>query len=318
MKGRALERSRGRHGLELPDNLAHETLDVGGLTRDYWVAPLPLAAEPTPPLLVVLHGAGAQGPGTAALTKLHLRGPAAGFVTVFPDGKGRVWNDRRDAGALRQRENVDDVAFLQALVRRFSSDGRARGDGVYLAGISNGALMSEHVGRRGLLAVAGLGLVAGPGTVTSRAETPRPAQPATVVIFAGTADPLVPYGGGPIGPLGRMVQRRSRGASNRGLAVAAEIAAADWAAANGSVGAPMIDVLTVPAGDLPVTRIAWETGAGPTVVLYRIEGGGHTWPGGAQYLPARLIGPVAKRLDATGLLLDRFWRRETAPRDDAA
>jgi hypothetical protein len=39
-------------------------------------------------------------------------------------------------------------------------------------------------------------------------------------------------------------------------------------------------------------------------VLYRIEGGGHTWPGGAPNLSARIVGPVARHLDATGILLD--------------
>jgi hypothetical protein len=28
------------------------------------------------------------------------------------------------------------------------------------------------------------------------------------------------------------------------------------------------------------------------VVLYRIEGGGHGWPGGPLFLPARVIGPI--------------------------
>jgi poly(3-hydroxybutyrate) depolymerase len=43
---------------------------------------------------------------------------------------------------------------------------------------------------------------------------------------------------------------------------------------------------------------------GPPVVLYRIEGGGHGWPGGPQYAPARVIGPVPRDLDATAILLD--------------
>ena len=34
------------------------------------------------------------------------------------------------------------------------------------------------------------------------------------------------------------------------------------------------------------------------VVLYRIEGGGHTWPGGRQYLPVRLVGSVSRDLMA--------------------
>jgi len=38
-------------------------------------------------------------------------------------------------------------------------------------------------------------------------------------------------------------------------------------------------------------------------VLYRVDGGGHGWPGGPQFLPAKLTGPVARSLDATGILL---------------
>jgi polyhydroxybutyrate depolymerase len=64
-------------------------------------------------------------------------------------------------------------------------------------------------------------------------------------------------------------------------------------------------------GDLPVTRLSWRAAGRPPVVLYRVEGGGHTWPGGGQYLPARIIGPVARTLDATGLMLAEFRAQET-------
>ncbi len=55
-------------------------------------------------------------------------------------------------------------------------------------------------------------------------------------------------------------------------------------------------------------RLTWPGPDGPATVpaatLYRIVGGGHTWPGGVQYLPARIVGPVATGLDATGIMLD--------------
>ena len=54
----------------------------------------------------------------------------------------------------------------------------------------------------------------------------------------------------------------------------------------------------MPAGDLAVTRLTWR-GSAHAVTLHRIEGGGHTWPGGPQYLPARIVGPVARGLDAS-------------------
>ena len=64
-------------------------------------------------------------------------------------------------------------------------------------------------------------------------------------------------------------------------------------------------------GDLPVTRKTWARPGCHPATLYRIDGGGHGWPGGPQFMPARVIGPVAKHLDATGLLLD-MAERETA------
>ena len=310
LRRRLRQRYQKRRGLQTPTDLTPERIEVGGIVREYWCARSPDGDTSSSPLLLVLHGAGGQGPGTAALTGLNSRGPGAGFVTVFPDGKGRIWNDSRSGGALRRREHIDDVGFLQALTARFAATG-ARGDGVYLTGISNGALMSEHLARHGLLPVAGIGLVAGPGTQASRAAMPHPAHPATVVMFAGTADPLIPYAGGPIGPLGRLVQRRGGGDTDRGLAVAAAVIAADWATSNGIDGAPRIEPVSTVPDDLSVTRSTWQADGRPSVSLYQIQGGGHTWPGGGQYLPARFIGPVARSIDATGIILAKFEAQET-------
>jgi polyhydroxybutyrate depolymerase len=39
------------------------------------------------------------------------------------------------------------------------------------------------------------------------------------------------------------------------------------------------------------------------VVLYRIDGGGHTWPDGRQYLPMRLIGRTTRDINGC----DEIW-----------
>jgi polyhydroxybutyrate depolymerase len=216
-----------------------------------------------------------------------------------------VWNDRRNAPALARREAVDDVAFLGALIERLASDGVADAGRVSLAGISNGAFLSEHIARHGLLPVQALVLVAGSATAVSRQGAPRPSRPTTVMIFAGTADPLVPYTGGPIGGLGRLVSRRPEpSGARRGVAVAMERVATDWVEANGLPPSPVSQPVAVAPGDPAVTRLLWQAPDRPSVVLYRIDGGGHTWPGGGQYLPSSIIGRVATGLDATGLLLE--------------
>jgi polyhydroxybutyrate depolymerase len=285
------------------DGLEPGAVDVGGRRRTYLLAP---PAKPAAPLLVVLHGAGSTGAGMARLTGLGERARAAGVAAVFPDGVHRVWSDNRNAARLRQREGVDDVGFLAALIERLAGDGGVDPRRVVLVGISNGALLAEHIARHARLPVAGLVLVAGTATVPSRAARPRPAQTTGVVIFHGTADPLVPYLGGPIGPAGRRAQRRVRrtgeGHPGRGVAVPAETVAADWAAVAGAAPTPETERSPMPAGDLSVTRLTWQ-GAAHTVTLHRIEGGGHTWPGGPQYLPARIVGPVARGLDASAVTI---------------
>ena len=42
------------------------------------------------------------------------------------------------------------------------------------------------------------------------------------------------------------------------------------------------------------------------VALYAIEGGGHTWPGGSQYLPRGIIGRVCRDIDATRVIWEFF------------
>jgi polyhydroxybutyrate depolymerase len=297
-----------RAGMVIPDDLTRAAITVGTRDRTYALSPPPTTPRA---VLLVLHGAGGTGAGMAALTGLSTRGSDAGFVVAFPDGVGGVWNDQRDAAKLQRRADVDDVAFLAALAERLAvrDDNGDAPLPVFACGISNGALMSEHLARHALVPLAGIGLVAGAATVVSRTRTPAPTTPTLVVMFEGTNDPLVPYGGGPIGPLGQLVQRRARrghGEAGRGLAAPAEAVAADWARTNGLPGEAAITQLPRTDAGLVVDRLAWTAPGRPSVVLHRIVGGGHTWPGGAQYLPERFVGAVARGLDASGIVLELF------------
>ena len=82
----------------------------------------------------------------------------------------------------------------------------------------------------------------------------------------------------------------------------------NWAGANGITTAPVIQELDTLPGDPPVTRKAWAKPGAQSVTLYRVNGGGHGWPGGPQFPPARAIGRVSRHLDATALLLDMTER----------
>ncbi|MGH3259227.1 MAG: alpha/beta hydrolase family esterase [Streptosporangiaceae bacterium] len=291
--------------------LERGTLDIAGVRRSYWLARA--AGEPRPggpaPLLMVLHGSGTTGQDVATtLTSLAARGPAAGLTVVFPDGWEGVWHIARAPGG---EPALDDAAFLVDLARHLQpgdADGPTRP--VFLAGLSNGGGFAEHVARHGLLPVAGLFLVVATIREFSRQAEPLPRQRAPVTIMAGTGDPTVPYDGGALGAkgvIGLILRRRAarhgdRPAERRVAPV--ETVARDWAAGNGITGEPAVAHLPEAAGDPPVTRLTWSAPGCAPVVLYRIEGGGHGWPGGPQFVPTRVIGPIPRHLDATGILLD--------------
>lgn len=281
--------------------LERRTLNAGGAVRTYWMAPQPASGAP---LLVVLHGMGLNGPHMAAWTGLAVRGPAAGFSTVFPDAVGEIWDDT-GAGRL---DGIDDGEFVAGLIDLLVAEGNAMAGVVFLAGLSNGAFFAERLARHGIVRATGVILVSGTARQAGRQAAPRPARPAAVLCIEGTRDPMVPYSGGRAsGPLGWMARRRARRYmvhSDGREVIAVETLTADWAAANGSSPMPMSEPVGGEPGDLRVSRKTWTSGGRARVVLYRIEGGGHGWPGGPQYMPALFVGRIARHLDATGILLD--------------
>ena len=305
-------------------------IDVAGVRRSYWLARAPRQpGKAPPPLLIALHGPGTDGQGMARFTGLAERGPAAGITTVFPDGWRGAWHPARP---LAREPEVDDARFLAELSFHLEGLGAARSWPVFLAGIAQGARYAEHVARNGLLPVTGLFLVAGTALESSRGTTPVPLLRASMVLVMGTGDPASPYEGGRLTRRGLSGRIRGRRAARHGelpgedIVASAEEVVADWAAGNGitrdgaggsgtattgSFAWPAIEELPVAPGDLPVTRKTWTRPGCHPATLYRIDGGGHGWPGGPQPRPSRVSGPVARHPDATALLLD-MAERETA------
>jgi polyhydroxybutyrate depolymerase len=293
--------------------LEHGEIEVAGVRRSYWLARAPRRPEQVPPLVIALHGVGMDGRGMAAFTGLAKRGPAAGVTVVFPDGWRQAWHPARPPDG---EPHLDDARFLSELAIHLEGLGAAKSWPVLLAGLSQGARYAEHVARHGLLPLAGLFLVAGTGLEFSRRASPTPQLRASMTLIMGTADRTTPYEGGRLTRRGLTGLLRKRRAARHGeqpdedIVLGAETLMIDWAAANRITTPPVITELDRPPGDLAVTRKAWDQPGANPVTLYRIDGGGHGWPGGPQFLPARVIGPVARHLDATALLLEMAGARE--------
>lgn len=266
------------------------TLEVAGSGRSYLLY-LPPSQQPGRPLPLVLvfHGAGGRAGAIARHTGFSRLAEREGFVVAYPEGVGRRWNDGRGIGGA-----ASDVAFVRALVDTLEREVGIDRRRVYATGISNGAMFAYRLACDLPGVLAAIAPVAG-AVPAAVAENCAGATPVAVVAFQGTADRAVPYEGGSV-------------AGRGGAVLSAEGSADFWARINNCPGPPAAEppMDTVTDG----TRLRRTSHSGcrddRAVVLYTIEGGGHTWPGGPGV--ARRVGRSSREIDATGAIWD-FFRR---------
>ena len=269
-----------------------ETLKSGGDLRNYWlVRPEGIEKTKPAPLLMVLHGSAGSGEDMMTVTRRGFERLAdkEKFVVVYPDALERRWND--------QGGTVDDVGFLLAIVDKLVADGLVDKNRIYVAGISNGGMMAQRLACEQADRIAGIATVAG-GLPEPLQATCKPARALPVLVIHGTEDPIVPWSGGAVA-----------GFEDFGKVLSARETAKFWAA-NNRCGDGGVIAAEPDRDPKDGTRVKMEVfascPAGAAVKLAAVEGGGHTWPGGYQYLPERFIGRTSQDVDANMLIWDFF------------
>jgi polyhydroxybutyrate depolymerase len=160
------------------------TIKAGGRTRSWVQVTAPGTASGSAPIIVVLSGIHATPSQEIARDGLVPLAASGSAELVYPAGVGKSWNAGGCCG-VAAKENVNDVAFLQALVAQLDPGHRQP---VYLAGYSNGGRLAYRVACTdpGLFgAIAVLKAMPEPGCVVS--------QPVTIMQIDATNDPTVPY-----------------------------------------------------------------------------------------------------------------------------
>ena len=247
------------------------------------------------PLVVAFHGGMANGGAMRKLTNLEARADDEGWLVAFPDSVEGHWNDGRGSEAIAEhRDDVDDVGWVARLVDHLVETAGADPERVYATGFSNGGMFCHRLAVERPDLVAAIAPVAGP--MPEPLLDPGPGRPVPVLLVHGTADPVVPYGGGPV-----------QGDDRQGRVASVEETAARWRKVNRC--SPTASETELPhrdeSDDTRVRVLRWEPeGEGAEVVLVTVEGGGHTWPGGLQYQPQSKIGATAGDAHASDLVAD--------------
>jgi polyhydroxybutyrate depolymerase len=173
------------------------SIESGGRTRTYFVhTPPGYDGTEKLPLVIVLHGGGGNAENAEKMSGMSDKADAANFLVLYPDGTGGVgehfhtWNSG-NCCAYAMKNNVDDVAFLRALIEKLEYEYAVDQKRVFVTGMSNGGMMAYRVGCTMADKVAAIAPVAGAIDASC-----NPSAPVSVIAFHGTEDENVPYNGG--------------------------------------------------------------------------------------------------------------------------
>ncbi|MCZ8088691.1 MAG: hypothetical protein O9247_01155, partial [Rhodobacteraceae bacterium] len=225
---------------------------------------LPPRAEGAP-VILALHGGGGGADQFARNSGLSIPANRQGYAVIYPEGTGRAatWNAGYCCGAAR-RQQVDDLAFLDAVIADATARFGLNPARIYMTGMSNGAMMAEAyaASRPGRLrAVAGVA-----GTMDTGRFTPPSGVP--LLHIHGTEDGMVPYGGG-------------RGESSVTRVPFASVASVEAAFLAPFPGLARSERIIDPRADgmRVIERNHIDASGRTQVRIQTVEGGGHAWPG---------------------------------------
>ena len=277
----------------------------GGAERWYFrhVPPSYDGTEPTP-VVLDLHGYAEGAAVHVKMSDLGAYGDQQGFVTITPQGSGTSvprWDTALDSPDLDYigdlLDEVDDTLCVDK-------------DRVFVTGLSNGAFLTSAVSCRYADRIAAAAPVAGIRDI----DGCDPSRPVPVVAFHGTADTFVAYDGGYGGSIANLPSPDGSGKiiSEQGAAtttapgtpkpVTIEDITADWAKRNGCSATKTEKKV---AND--VTLLAWSCPKGDEAELYRVEDGGHSWPGSAfSKQVASVVGRTTDSISANEIMWKFF------------
>ena len=270
---------------------------IDGLDRSYLLyVPRSAGYGGSRPLVLVLHGGGGTARGLPRQTNHRWNALADqfGFYLVYPNAHDRFWDFGEGRVSERLEQRVDDGAYFRTLLDELQSSLPIDRERVFATGISRGGQASYFLACRFPGRFRAIAPVVMPLPAYMEDDCRAEGPPVGLALFNGTEDPLVPYDGGWI----------TFGRDRRDRVLSTEDTLTIWRARNGCATAPDSSRIIDTADDgMRVIRNDWTNCSGAPVTLYRIEGGGHTYPSGRRSLLELVVGPVNRDISAA----DETW-----------
>jgi polyhydroxybutyrate depolymerase len=252
-----------------------------GETREYLLyVPKSYDSTRSTPLVISMHGGAGWPAMQRDVSGWNRVAEHHGFIVVYPSGV-RLGGTGPRAWRLMRRETdlSKDVRFISDLIDELENSYNIDPTRIYADGLSNGGAMAFVLSCGLSDRIAAVGMVAAAQMLPFSWCTNS--RPVPMISFHGTDDSAVPYEGG------------TSWVWDGSFPDVAEWTAS-WAHRNRCGRDPVESVM---ADD--VTRRDYTNCRNDAaVVLFTIQGGGHTWPGGMP-LPEWFLGSTSESVDAT-------------------
>lgn len=288
----------GQGGTILPRSFMHE----GNLRNYILYVPNAYTGQEAWSLVIHYHGFGISAATQMDYTNMNATADTAHFLVAYPQGlivedlifggSGPGWYIPGSYGA-----DHDDVAFTDSLIDHIDADYNIDLMRVHATGWSNGGEMSYYLACKLSDRIASIASVSNAMNEMSF-DSCQAGRPFSTLLFHGTADPFFPYTGVP------------------GAFPPPPLTPAFWAVQNNcSTDSLVSELPNLVAGDsCTVTSITYQNCVpGAEVQYYRINDGGHTWPGSVPNPGWEWLGPTSQDIDANSIIWNFFQRNPLLP-----
>ncbi len=282
----------------------YKIITVDGRQREYHIhLPPTYSGAKSLPVLFALHGGGGNFNNTVKQYNLDGLADKNGFIVVYPNAIGKSWTMQGFSTRAKGNDStVDDVHFIASILDTVIKYYKGDSSLVFTTGISRGGEFSLYLADKLSSRITAIAPVCASvpkeflKTYSFKHLTP-------VLLINGTADPLIPYNGG----FGKYLKTDEPG---EGFDMASTD---DLAAKISSLDSCNLSykTYTMPDNDPDDGCTATKDKlycSDWNVEFIKVENGGHTWPGGKQYLPKFIIGKVCRDFNAEDEIFDFFLK----------
>lgn len=246
------------------------------------------------PALLVLHGGKGEADRIREQTNMSAYAQRYQYIAVYPEtGDGSPW----ESGRAQYPDVRNDLQYFDIINDILINDLDVDPLRVYVTGISSGGGMALRLACDRTKNYAGYVFIASNFPKEYIGQC-KPSGAPLIVAMSGTADKLMVFDGGQsdVGYL-----RRQKGS---GVTSAPETWAF-WARNNGCSSRPReVNLPDKHDDDTSVTAVIYQNCRAP-VTAFRINNGGHNWPGGKSYsgfVLGRLVGNTTQEIDASDII----------------